>query len=242
MLVEIENNNGYFISNTGKVYSSKARKGHSFIELKQRVSNSGYLYVMISAKVYYVHRLVAVAFIPNPENKEQVNHIDGNKLNNCAENLEWCTQSENCRHYRDSSTEKQGKTAGRHGKLYQRNELIKEFRSLQSAKDYCKENYHCTLCTIGTLNVNYGKELLFIRNSSDVSPEKFWADHEIKHQEDIAKTVKTIFETKAFSCRVEKDGKVVGYYRSIRDANEKLHLSFRKETGYTCRGYCLFIQ
>lgn len=46
----------------------------------------------------YLHRIVAIAFIENPLNLPQVNHIDGDKLNNCASNLEWLSASDNCRH------------------------------------------------------------------------------------------------------------------------------------------------
>jgi len=80
---------GYKISNYGRVKNHKGRitEGHFHA--------SGYLWVSISPKQYLLHRLVAKVFIPNPDNKEQVNHIDGNKQNASASNLEWCTNREN---------------------------------------------------------------------------------------------------------------------------------------------------
>lgn len=67
-----------------------------------RVSKRGYLQAVLhkdGEKFHpYIHRLVAKAFIPNPENKPQVNHKDGDKTNNCVENLEWNTNLENNLH------------------------------------------------------------------------------------------------------------------------------------------------
>ncbi|MFA5618448.1 MAG: helix-turn-helix domain-containing protein [Syntrophorhabdaceae bacterium] len=86
------------VSNTGKVYSYKAKK-----ELYQRRNDDGYLSIRIkdldySDKEYKIHRLVAMAFIPNPENKPEVNHKDGLRDKNYEDNLEWVTRSENTKH------------------------------------------------------------------------------------------------------------------------------------------------
>ena len=88
--------NRYIISNQGHVLSYKGKM------IKLRLAINGYLrawlYNKHSYKVFSVHRLVSENFIPNPEGKLWVNHIDGNKINNTTNNLEWCTQSENMLH------------------------------------------------------------------------------------------------------------------------------------------------
>lgn len=87
----------YFIDIAGSIYSLKSKKF-----LKLNINQKGYLQVVIKGKLYQPHRLVAKAFIPNPENKPQVNHKDGNKLNNHVSNLEWVTNQENQRHAWDT--------------------------------------------------------------------------------------------------------------------------------------------
>lgn len=70
--------------------------------LALRLRRDGYLDVKLNYKRYLVHRLVAVAFLPNPEKLPQVNHKDGQRNNPAVENLEWCDQFQNMRHALDT--------------------------------------------------------------------------------------------------------------------------------------------
>ena len=104
----IEGYDHYLVSTWGKIYridkafqveTDYQHMTRKLSELSTEETSKGYLRVYLSKngkrKHHKVHRLVARAFIPNPENKPQVNHIDGNKKNNSITNLEWVTDTEN---------------------------------------------------------------------------------------------------------------------------------------------------
>lgn len=104
----------YQVSNFGRVRTiereviSKSKtcihKKRIFKSRLLYILNNGHGYSVVCTQInnkkknYYIHRLVAELFIPNPENKKEVNHKDGNKWNNNVGNLEWSTRSENCLH------------------------------------------------------------------------------------------------------------------------------------------------
>lgn len=127
--------NDYEISNDGDLRSYK--HGKQTI-LKKRYSKDGYVWYILTenGKSYCrrAHRLVAEAFIDNPENKETVNHIDGNKMNNNVNNLEWATRNEQMQHAYKHGLKKpvRGCLQGNH--VLSEKDVI-EIRSIYIARD-----------------------------------------------------------------------------------------------------------
>lgn len=119
---------GYFVGDDGKVYSEKYGRR---VELKQS-EYKGYRHVALSKdnkrQIYPAHRLVAEAFVPNPDEKSSVNHKDGSKRNDSPLNLEWCTRAETQKHSREvlGNTGRGAKNSHfgyRYAKLYPNEEL-----------------------------------------------------------------------------------------------------------------------
>ena len=83
----------YTVTKDGEIINN-----HNGRKIKPQPNGKGYLRFSLGGKMVFVHRLVAELYVPNPENKPQVNHKDGNKCNNSADNLEWVTNQENRNH------------------------------------------------------------------------------------------------------------------------------------------------
>lgn len=139
----------YKVSNTGRIYKFQGPKSPR--EMKTSIGKDGYEKIQLShnGQKFYkrVHRLVAEAFLENPENKEQVNHIDGNVLNNHVSNLEWCTGEENIWHSinvlgHDSNKGQPNNYTNKICILLIDDIKIGEFRTIQDACSYAKDIYN----------------------------------------------------------------------------------------------------
>jgi len=104
---EIKGHKGYEVSNCGRVKSLNYRRTGNEKVLRPQMNRTGYLYLCFGdhhTKIK-VHRLVAEAFVPNPDNLPEVNHIDEDKTNNHADNLEWCSHAYNIKYSHNIAVE-----------------------------------------------------------------------------------------------------------------------------------------
>lgn len=94
-------------------------------------------------KHFLVHRLVAIVFIPNPNNYDEIHHKDENKANNNIENLEWCSRKQNLSHYYKNNKPIHNFI---NVKLIEveSNKTIKEFKTKSEACDFAKNNFNCS--------------------------------------------------------------------------------------------------
>lgn len=152
--------NEYQINQFGEIRTLKdSPKLKKYDVLKPQISKrNGYVYQMLykngKEKLLRVHRLVAMAFLPNPNNLPQVNHKDGNKQNNSVDNLEWCEQSDNMKHaYKNGlqiPSENQRKAIINTNKLKQKKvcqikdgEIINTFSGISEASRQTKISISC---------------------------------------------------------------------------------------------------
>lgn len=163
-MIETEYQN-IFVENT-KIF--KKTKTGRIIELCQWVDNVGYYQCnfRVNGKKHYVrvHRLIAKAYIPNPNNYTMINHIDGNKLNNNIDNLEWCSNSYNTKQAYDAGLYVSKKECPIRA-IDKITKTVYEFKSIRECSERLKLNRK-TITSILKENKtnNYGYDFEYIKS------------------------------------------------------------------------------
>ena len=153
----------YIINEFGDIFKIHGRKSYRIMKPKE--DKDGYLYIGLRNKngrfFRRIHQLVAKAFIPNPNNENIVNHMDGNKQNNHFTNLEWCNVSYNTKYSFEHLGRKGNHTTDIRCILKVGNEIISEFPNIQEASKFAEKEFKASKSSL----VNYYK-------SGNISIEK----------------------------------------------------------------------
>lgn len=149
----------YFVADDGSVYNSNMRKHKPHVH-----PVTGYSQQVLrkdgKQHMRYTHRLVAEAFIPNPDHLPEVNHKDGNKLNNAVSNLEWTNRSSNMRHAYHTGLRPTTKIAA----YTKSGEFVKGFNSEKEAVEFCGVCYNAGIsnCLRGKTRTAHGYKWKYI--------------------------------------------------------------------------------
>lgn len=206
----------YFITNKGDCYNSNTNK-----YLKGTINKkNGYKAYKLTLpngkqKMCYAHRLVALAFIDNPKNKPMVNHIDGNKLNNYIDNLEWCTASENAIHALNNELK-----VYNHIYCFNRDKkLVAEYKTIAEASRAVNVNRL-------TLQAACNKEIKSLVNNFYWSKTKELGKTQLYPKTGRKKPVN----------QYDLNGKFIKSYDSLGEASRALGLKTCNRLGECCRG------
>lgn len=166
---KVSSNPNYMVSNTGKVRKINKNVDHSTRDKNGYITTD--LYKGGKRTTARVHRLVAKEFVPNPENKSEVNHIDGDKHNNNASNLEWVTKKENCAHAWENGLAtpsrgmlgKRNPNGGRKSKPFKIVETGEIFNTLKECEEAIDgNNRHISECLNGKQQTHRGYHFKYI--------------------------------------------------------------------------------
>ena len=155
MWCNIKGHDGYMVSNYGEVISYRKRNSKELYDVPKVLKQSTitthcgkkYNRVNINTKQYFIHRLVGIHFIDNPNNKPQINHIDNNSQNNVITNLEWATNSENQIHRFKQEGRYSGlglyiyKNKSKSYRVEKKGVIDKSFKTYEQAQEFAKQFY-----------------------------------------------------------------------------------------------------
>ena len=208
----------YFITEDGKCYNSKTGK---YLKGQENYKNHYFSYVLTlpdgSKKRRYAHRLVAEAYLPKPQdkNKNQINHIDRNKLNNYVDNLEWVTPKENSEHAMKNQLKKL-----KHVFCFNKNkQLVAEYNNVNQA----------------ARAVNISASLIFQELQKDIKTltgNFYWSREKqlrkIKNYKNLGKAKQVL--------QYDLNGKFINKYSSTGEAARSLGIHSGSHIGECCRG------